>query len=75
MDKVVAYYRVSTKKQQCSGLALDTQRKAARTFPCQHAGQFLRDFTEVESRSKMDRTDLEQAAAFARQTGAVTLFS
>ncbi len=55
MDKLVAYYRASTKKQGRSGLGLDTQRETARSYASQHAGELLREFTEVESTRKADR--------------------
>ena len=73
MSKLVAYYRVSTKRQGRSGLGLDAQKETARTFAKQTGGKVLREFTEVESGRKVDRPELEQAVAFARRAGAVLL--
>lgn len=58
MDKYIAYYRVSTKKQGSSGLGLDAQMEIVR----KHMGEVpFEEFTEVESGRKCSRPELAAA--------------
>ena len=48
MSQIVAYYRVSTKKQGESGLGLEAQRDAVTTFAKAEGFNVVSEFTEVE---------------------------
>src|SRR3984893_7677192 len=62
----VAYYRVSTVKQGCSGLGIDAQRAAVARYLNGGNWRIIAEFTEVESGRRSDRPALEQALATAR---------
>src|ERR1700759_3776202 len=47
--RYIAYYRVSTARQGRSGLGLDAQRAAVRSFLAAHPGDLADEFTEVET--------------------------
>ena len=64
--KFVAYFRVSTGRQGKSGLGLDAQREAVKTYLNGGDWQIVAEFTEVESGKNSDRPALEQALAAAR---------
>lgn len=66
----VAYYRVSTARQGNSGLGLDAQREAVRTFLNGDAEALVMEFVEVESGRTADRPELARALAQCRLTGA-----
>lgn len=57
MDKIVAYYRVSTDKQGIKGLGIEGQKEAViRTF-----GKPIEEYVEVESGKKNNRPELHKA--------------
>jgi DNA invertase Pin-like site-specific DNA recombinase len=64
MEKIVAYYRVSTDRQGKSGLGLEAQRTAVAVFLA--GAQVVAEFTEVESGTRSDRPELEKALSIAR---------
>lgn len=66
----VAYYRVSTARQGNSGLGLEAQREAVRTFLNGDGGALVAEFVEVESGRAADRPELTRALAQCRITGA-----
>jgi DNA invertase Pin-like site-specific DNA recombinase len=66
IDKIVAYYRVSTRKQGESGLGLDAQRKAVLDLARQHGAKVIAEFTEVESGKRSDRVEIAKAIARTR---------
>lgn len=66
IEKIVAYYRVSTKQQGRSGLGLDAQRKAVSDLARQHGATIIAEFTEVESGKRSDRVEIARAVARAR---------
>jgi DNA invertase Pin-like site-specific DNA recombinase len=49
MSPLVAYYRVSTRKQGRSGLGLEAQRKAIAAFAAVEGFDIVAEFTEVET--------------------------
>jgi DNA invertase Pin-like site-specific DNA recombinase len=49
MTSLIAYYRVSTKKQGESGLGLEAQRRAVAAFAQAEGFTIAQEFTEVES--------------------------
>jgi DNA invertase Pin-like site-specific DNA recombinase len=77
MCRYVAYCRVSTAKQERSGLGLEAQQSAVDAFISAKAAdaQLLASFTEVESGKHSDRPELAKAMEKARLTGAVLLIA
>lgn len=67
-DKLVAYYRVSTARQEASGLSLDAQRQAVAAFL--GGAAVLAEFTETESGKRTDRPELARAIGACRPYGA-----
>lgn len=66
LQAIIAYYRVSTKRQGQSGLGLDAQKQAVEQFATQHGCKVLAEYTEVESGKRSDRPKLMQAIAHAK---------
>ncbi|AYV48970.1 resolvase [Caulobacter flavus] len=73
MQRFVAYYRVSTKRQGESGLGLDAQRDAVRAYVAGRA--VVAEFEEVESGKKADRPALEAALRACRLHGAILVIA
>lgn len=73
--KFVAYYRVSTAKQGASGLGLEAQQEAVRSYLNGGAWELIAEFTEVESGKNADRPVLVQAMERCRLTGATLLIA
>jgi DNA invertase Pin-like site-specific DNA recombinase len=65
LKKIIAYYRVSTKKQGVSGLGLDAQKKAVADYAASTGGKIVAEYTEVESGKSADRPKLREAIAHA----------
>lgn len=57
MSPLVAYYRVSTRKQGQSGLGLEAQRRAVKTFAELEGFTVVAEFTEVETGKGADALD------------------
>ena len=57
MSKIVAYYRVSTKKQGKSGLGLDGQKAAVADYSRQNSCKLLTEYVEVETGKSKDRPE------------------
>lgn len=70
MSGIVAYFRVSTKKQEDSGLGLDGQRDAVESFAAQNGKPIVARYTEVETGKRADRPELARALAHARRSKA-----
>lgn len=71
--KIVAYYRVSTRKQGESGLGLESQEASVKAFAVQRNGQIIAAYTEVESGKVAERRELNKALAHARRSKATLL--
>lgn len=69
--KIVAYFRVSTRKQGDSGLGLEGQEAAVRYFAQQKGARILASYTEVESGKLAERRELNKALAHARRSKAI----
>lgn len=72
--KYVAYYRVSTAKQQRSGLGLDAQKAAVAHF-LQPTDELVAEFVETVSGRKDERFQLAEALKLARKSGAKILIA
>ncbi|QQV75866.1 recombinase family protein [Sphingomonas aliaeris] len=72
--KHVAYYRVSTAKQGRSGLGLEAQQAAVRTFLNGGSWELIGEVVEVESGKRDDnRPQLLEALRLCRTTGATLI--
>jgi DNA invertase Pin-like site-specific DNA recombinase len=69
-QRIIAYYRVSTKKQGQSGLGLEGQKAAVAEFASRNGGSVVYGYTEVESGKRSDRPELAKAVAHARRSKA-----
>lgn len=69
--KIIAYFRVSTRKQGDSGLGLEGQEAAVKAFGLQRGGKILGSYTEVESGKIAERRELNKALAHARRSKAI----
>lgn len=69
--KVVAYLRVSTKKQGVDGLGIEGQRAAVEQYAKQHGCRLLAEYVETESGKRADRPELAKALAHAKSAKAV----
>lgn len=71
VQPIIAYYRVSTKRQGESGLGLEGQVAAAEAYARQVGGTIIAAYKEVESGKRSDRAELRKALAHAKRCGAV----
>jgi len=72
--RYIAYYRVSTARQGQSGLGLEAQQTAVRSFVSADA-QIIDEFVEVESGRRNDRPKLLEALAACRRHKAVLIIA
>ncbi len=70
MSKIVAYYRVSTKKQGKSGLGLDGQKEAVADYSRRNSCKLLTEYLEVETGKSKSRPELLKAIAHAKRSKA-----
>jgi len=68
--KIVAYYRVSTKKQGRSGLGLEAQKEMVRQLVLAHGATVIAEYIEVETGKKSARPKLQEAIHHAQLTNA-----
>src|SRR5215218_843679 len=73
--KFVAYYRVSTEKQGRSGLGLEAQQEAVRSYLNGGDWQLMAEVVEVESGKKNDRPRLAEALRLCRLHGAILVIA
>ena len=66
MVAIVAYYRVSTDKQNRSGLGLEAQRAAVEGYALGGGHRIVAEYVEVESGKRADRPILQEALAACR---------
>jgi len=72
MVQFVTYIRVSTRKQQASGLGLEAQQVSIAQY-VGNRGEVLGEFVEVESGKHNDRPELLKALKLCRITGATLI--
>ncbi len=70
MAGVIAYIRVSTKRQGDSGLGLEAQAAAVEAHARQAGQPIIARYVEVESGKRADRPELARALAHARRSKA-----
>jgi DNA invertase Pin-like site-specific DNA recombinase len=70
MKPLVAYYRVSTRKQGDSGLGLEAQVAAVDDHARAGGAEILKSYQEVESGKRADRPEVDRAIAYAKRSGA-----
>jgi DNA invertase Pin-like site-specific DNA recombinase len=68
LEKYVAYYRVSTKRQGKSGLGLEAQQKAVHEMAARNGATILAEYIEVETGKSSKRPKLHEAIRHARLT-------
>ncbi len=71
MKKIVAYIRVSTKRQGRSGLGLEAQQEALDAYRRENGGRVLATYKEIETGKSANRPELTKAIAHAKRSGAV----
>ena len=70
VQKIIAYYRVSTAKQGRSGLGLEGQEAAVAAFVQTRGCHVLARYQEIESGKRADRPQLAKALAHAKRSKA-----
>jgi DNA invertase Pin-like site-specific DNA recombinase len=66
IQKFIAYYRVSTKRQGVSGLGLDAQRESVALYLAGVRGKLVAEFTEVEHGTRKGNHRPQLATALAQ---------
>lgn len=66
MNEYVAYYRVSTQKQNLSHLGMEAQRKMCNDFVTAKSGVIVKEFEDVESGKSQTRQGLWSAIEFCK---------
>src|SRR6478736_4785203 len=73
--KWVAYYRCSTERQGRSGLGLEAQQEAVRSYLNGGDWQLVAEVIEVESGKRSDRPKLAEALRLCRLYGATLIIA
>lgn len=73
--KFVAYYRVSTRKQEQSGLGLEAQRAAVADYAERNGGMVIAEYTEIETGKRSDRPTLAEAIGHTRLSAATLVIA
>ncbi len=68
--RLIAYYRVSTKKQGLSGLGLEGQREAIAQYAARAGATLVQAYKEIETGKRKDRPELLKAIAHAKRSKA-----
>lgn len=75
MTNYITYCRVSTGRQQQSGLGIEAQLEAVQRYATQAGGVICAEYTETESGAKSDRPQLAKALAHCRRAKATLLIA
>lgn len=75
MTKFVVYCRVSTGRQEISGLGIEAQREAVERYARQVGGEVVAEFVETVGGAKAHRPELAKALALCRRTKATILIA
>lgn len=73
--RYVAYYRVSTGRQELSGLGLDAQREAIGTYLAANPGRVIAEYSETVSGRKRSRPILAEALRVCRVFRAILVIA
>ncbi|MDF0585043.1 recombinase family protein [Bradyrhizobium yuanmingense] len=73
--KIVAYRRVSRRKQAESGLGLEAQESDIQRFARMRDARIIAEYTEVESGRRIERPQLHAALHHAKVTGATLVIA
>jgi DNA invertase Pin-like site-specific DNA recombinase len=69
----IPYYRVSTKKQEKSGLGLDSQKSIIKDYIDRNNGTILEEFIEIESGKNRSRPELLKAVSLSKAKKAILI--
>jgi DNA invertase Pin-like site-specific DNA recombinase len=76
MEKLfICYYRVSTQKQNISGLGLEAQKDSVHRFINYNGNKIVAEFTEVESGKNDNRPELKKALQLCREKNATLVIA
>lgn len=75
MTTFVLYLRVSTGRQEVSGLGIEAQREAVERYAQQTGSQIIAEFVETESGAKSNRPQLAKALAACRRSKSTLLIA
>lgn len=75
MQKAIAYYRVSTKRQKRSGLGLEAQQKSVAEFAQSNDFLLIEEYYEIMSGRRNKRQGLQAALAACKKEDAVLLIA
>ena len=75
MSNLIAYYRVSTKKQGQSGLGLEAQQSCVADYALSGQHEIIGAFQEVETGKKADRPELRKALTQAKRKKAILVIA
>ena len=73
--KACIYIRVSTQRQQISGLGLEAQKEICMSYIKNTGKEFLREFKDVESGKSRTRSGLMQAIDFCKENECELVFA
>jgi DNA invertase Pin-like site-specific DNA recombinase len=75
MPRFIAYFRVSTRRQEVSGLGLEAQREAVAAHVAGCGGRVILTFQEIESGKRNDRPQIAAALVACRARKAVLIIA
>lgn len=75
MADYITYCRVSTGRQQQSGLGIEAQQEAVQRYAVQTDSAIIAEYIETESGAKADRPQLAKALAHCRRAKATLLIA
>lgn len=73
--RFIAYFRVSTRRQEASGLGLEAQREAVARHVAGCGGRVILTFQEIESGKRNDRPQIAAALVACRARKAVLIIA